>query len=91
VKEKKSNEMKKTKQNYWYQNKMQACLCLSLASLSEGLNLVKKNKEYSLEARVDKFPAPKKNHYAVMSFEKKFESLSCSLSPLFCFAIICVY
>jgi len=50
---------------------MQACLCLSLASLSEGLNLVKKTKEYSLEARVDKFPAPKKNHYAVMSFEKK--------------------
>jgi hypothetical protein len=51
---------------------MQACLCLSLASLSEGLNLVKKTtKEYSLEVRVDKFPAPKKNHYAVMSFEKK--------------------
>lgn len=70
---------------------MQACLCHSLASLSEGLNYSeKKRKTIPRSARAKNLMlAPKtKTCRDVVVKEKKV--LSCFLSPLFCFADLCI-
>ena len=72
------------------QYEMQACPCHSLASLSEGLNYSEKKEKLSPEARAKNLMlAPKtKTCRDVVVKEKKV--LSCFLSPLFCFADLCI-
>lgn len=70
---------------------MQACLCHSLASLSEGLNYSEKKEKQSPEARAKNLIlAPKTKTCRDVVVKEKKEVLSCFLSPLFCFADLCI-
>lgn len=69
---------------------MQACLCLSLASLSEGLNYSEKKEKRSPEAREKNLLLAPKTKTCRDVVVKKKKVLSCFSSPLFCFADLCI-